>query len=780
MKKQTIYLVLLTLWIFNPVYSQWQFLKGPGIYEFIRNVEVKGDTILINIADNIYLSTNNGENWLHLNGNTDYLFNISNISSIYPNVVLKDGKVFCVNTNQINSGIYSTEGFGKNWQFSSKGLPYSSKNTYIKKSKFYQTSEDLYLVYSPYLYEYNQDEKRWQIPYDTTSIEQKISIYSVLKDSNNIYFGTGYYKESLPETGCRTPNFFRLDLTTNKIISKLDSSSDICRYYILSLNKKDNLLLAGTTGGFYISTNEGENWIKTGNIIKYKDSVYEKDYIYQKIIVKDNFIYAIVTEQSQFGDFQDGYYATLICSKDNGENWFFPDYDKFFPGSYGVTLNVRDVEFYKEGILLGTSEGLYYMTLNMDKIEKINTKGLCGETVYDITSQKDTLYAVVGWNSVSTGLWRSTDLGDSWQIENNELLGKYMSSIAVQDSFIIVGSNYSGIPWISKDYGKSFMKVSSSTLEKNNNILTIKIIDSVVYIGTTKGIYCSKDYGESWYELSYKINKYSIYDIIKFNNILYFSTDDKILFTTDNGINWQESFIPKNINLTYSLNKMAYGNDKLFVTCGIYEVNGIYRTVVGGTVFVSSDYGVTWEEINIELPSYYPFKSIFIYRENKFIGGSSAGVYFDNNTNVSYVFWRPTNIGLTSQYLIKFIGFGKYLYAATGYGIYRLDLGDLGITSVDEIEKRNYLYSMQPYPQPATNRVQAEIYWDKALDINQAEIKVYNIYGEEINSKDKIEVISESDWYGKLIWNCEGTDPGVYIITINYGTEKKAIKVIKN
>ena len=97
-----------------------------------------------------------------------------------------------------------------------------------------------------------------------------------------------------------------------------------------------------------------------------------------------------------------------------------------------------------------------------------------------------------------------------------------------------------------------------------------------------------------------------------------------------------------------------------------------------------------------------------------------------------------------------------------------------------EIEKRNYLYSMQPYPQPATNRVQAEIYWDKALDINQADIKVYNIYGEEINSKDKIEVVPESDWYGKLIWNCEGNEAGVYIITINYGTEKKAIKVIKN
>ncbi len=116
------------------------------------------------------------------------------------------------------------------------------------------------------------------------------------------------------------------------------------------------------------------------------------------------------------------------------------------------------------------------------------------------------------------------------------------------------------------------------------------------------------------------------------------------------------------------------------------------------------------------------------------------------------------------------------------FGMCLISFSDTTLLSVKdyEIEKRNYLYSMRPYPIPATNRVQAEIYWDKALDINQADIKVYNIYGEEINSKDKIEVIPESDWYGKLIWNCEGNEAGVYIITINYGTEKKAIKVIKN
>lgn len=116
------------------------------------------------------------------------------------------------------------------------------------------------------------------------------------------------------------------------------------------------------------------------------------------------------------------------------------------------------------------------------------------------------------------------------------------------------------------------------------------------------------------------------------------------------------------------------------------------------------------------------------------------------------------------------------------FGLCVISFQDTALLDIKEYstEKRNYLYSMPPYPIPATNRVQAEIYWDTGLDINNAEIKIYNIYGEEISSKNSIEVIAESSWFGKLVWNCEGNEPGVYIITINYGTEKKAIKIIKN
>ncbi|HOV93193.1 MAG TPA: T9SS type A sorting domain-containing protein, partial [Candidatus Kapabacteria bacterium] len=93
--------------------------------------------------------------------------------------------------------------------------------------------------------------------------------------------------------------------------------------------------------------------------------------------------------------------------------------------------------------------------------------------------------------------------------------------------------------------------------------------------------------------------------------------------------------------------------------------------------------------------------------------------------------------------------------------------------------RKNYFYSYPPYPLPAGEVVQAKIFWDLALDINTAEIKVYDVYGKEISDGKDIIIIPETGWSGTLVWNCKGVTPGVYLITINYGTERKVIKVVK-
>ena len=115
------------------------------------------------------------------------------------------------------------------------------------------------------------------------------------------------------------------------------------------------------------------------------------------------------------------------------------------------------------------------------------------------------------------------------------------------------------------------------------------------------------------------------------------------------------------------------------------------------------------------------------------------------------------------------------------YGLSLISFPDTTLMSVEgnELEKRNYFYSYDVYPNPAKEKVTANIYWDKNLNINNAVIRVYDIYGNKIEAQENIEIIQESDWTGKLIWNCSGVPTGTYFIRIQYGTEDRVIKLLK-
>jgi hypothetical protein len=123
----------------------------------------------------------------------------------------------------------------------------------------------------------------------------------------------------------------------------------------------------------------------------------------------------------------------------------------------------------------------------------------------------------------------------------------------------------------------------------------------------------------------------------------------------------------------------------------------------------------------------------------------------------------------------KFISY--FLNKNGNYGLSLISFTDSTLNGVSEVERKNYLYSYPPYPNPATNVVNTMIYWDLALDINSADIKIYDIYGKQVADKSSTTLSEEGGYYGKLTWYCKGVPAGVYLITINYGTEKKTIKV---
>lgn len=204
--------------------------------------------------------------------------------------------------------------------------------------------------------------------------------------------------------------------------------------------------------------------------------------------------------------------------------------------------------------------------------------------------------------------------------------------------------------------------------------------------------------------------------------------------------------------------------------------------------------------MDVYLPAENKFSRLKEWKLKDFNTNFISAVSFGNNNKVASLV-----VGDTLFYIEDFYDFSKWKYRLlenngfingkiTIWGnklilnyrddnnessYYILTFSDTTLNSIDEIEKRDYFYSYDLYPNPAHDKVTAIIYWDTGLDIGTVKIGIYNIYGNQIESDENIEIVQESDWSGKLTWSCSGVPVGTYFIKIDYGTETKVIKFIK-
>ena len=94
------------------------------------------------------------------------------------------------------------------------------------------------------------------------------------------------------------------------------------------------------------------------------------------------------------------------------------------------------------------------------------------------------------------------------------------------------------------------------------------------------------------------------------------------------------------------------------------------------------------------------------------------------------------------------------------------------------IENNEYFYAYPAFPNPAKGVVRSHIYWDMRTDIEQCQIGVYDINGNQVAGKSEILIEKLSEYNGYLTWDCSGVPDGVYLIYINHGKIKMPIKVI--
>jgi len=758
--KKCFFIILFFFIGFNLSYSQWELLPGPGSIKVPGNLDVYDNEIYITVQNNIYKSIDLGKTWEHLNKNSDILFNginaickIKDLLFIYTSYLYPDP----------TDGIYVSSDDGLNWRQMNKGI----NTAHTKFTRFYKNNDDIYAIYNG-IHKYDVYEDMWIPAYDNKPKEIQLDPNSMIIHNDKMFIGSAVTKQmrdQYPDLKYLSYIYSLIDKSWTPI---MDTASGIWQYAINCFAVSGNKLFAGTESGLFVSTDEGMHWTRKNEIMQGDSLISISSYVYE-ICVKGNYIYASTR-------------AGIMYSKDDGENWAFPDPYKIIKGNgYLTGFRVNAINTIDDRLILA-EDNLYISSDSITDLKKIIDTVLSGDLARDMSAGHENLYSVIGYgiDFLNSGLWSSTDNGMSW----GKRLSGHFTHVAAKDSFIIAGDGYySNNPCYSADGGKTFQKITEEQGLKFLQTFSIEIFGDTVYIGTKSGIYFSADWGSTWSILSSDLMNNFILSIDKDNNFMYAGSKNILFISSNEGKTWTKSIIPSSED-ELEINDIKVIHKRIYIGTSEYMKKGVYFSQTGGRILVSTDSGTTWEAFNDGFPNYCGVASIEAMNGYMFIAADiNAGVFYSTNASNDAAFWYPYNRGLTSSYITKLLINGEYLYAATAGGMYRLKLSDFGLVGVQDyaVEKGDYLYSYPPYPNPATSEVRAKIFWDMSLNINNADIKVYDIYGKEVevSNKNAIEVIPESDWSGILKWNCSSVDPGAYLIVINYGTQKKVIKVMK-
>ena len=264
---------------------------------------------------------------------------------------------------------------------------------------------------------------------------------------------------------------------------------------------------------------------------------------------------------------------------------------------YPVNWNTRSFSYWINGsfydeetdaFLLGTNSGIYKLNRETTYYELISNN----INAVSFTKFKGDIYACQ--QTTSNTIWKSSDGGNTWSSVTT--LGNYCSKLISSDNFIIgFYSNYlyystNGTSWATVDINQAnseLNKIYSIACNNNAVVLTVSLSEysnwqRFVYTTDFENFNIVVDTQISYTDIFYLNNKFILYTTI--NN------DKKVIFTSEDGVNWNTNFVLSGIDWSFS--------DLLFYKGLFIGIGYSGTTSYSASVMCSSDL-INW--VNIEL-----------------------------------------------------------------------------------------------------------------------------------------------------------------------------------
>jgi hypothetical protein len=304
-------------------------------------------------------------------------------------------------------------------------------------------------------------------------------------------------------------------------------------------------------------------------------------------------------------------------------------------------------------------------------------------------------------------LYRSADSARSWTVVPLSASPIY-SVIATHDGKLFA-TTASGI-YVSSDNGSSW-RLSSTAFAQGASSLTVDQ-RGYVYAGSNR----STDGGSTWTSFQISLESAAATALtIPQNGTVLLGTSGKyggsIFRSTDDGASW--NLTHNGVNMGEQINALTVSHSGAILAAS--SVEGILR---------SQDGGITWINSTLSASS---VQSVFVAADGTIYAGTTGGSFFSSDDGLHWTAFDSTELGTTIINFMIDASDGKVFAATDGLGIARSELSG-GI--IDTTSPIPGLLS-QNYPNPFSLKTSFSI---TVPQPNQITIQIYNVLGQRVNT----------------------------------------------
>jgi photosystem II stability/assembly factor-like uncharacterized protein len=363
------------------------------------------------------------------------------------------------------------------------------------------------------------------------------------------------------------------------------------------------------------------------------------------------------------------------------------------------------------------------------------------------------------------GLTRSTDRGQTWQRCNEGIdptlgLGA-IATVTTKDPFLFVaGSNQ----WLyrSTDKGITWALVNHQFNNPNAPVLSLAVINGVLFAGVYDEVYRSIDNGNSWVFSSTGMRRNHIWGFAQSQHYIFAATDSGLHRSSDKGITWSPIPFSSGLWGVQAMDVLAAGSKVYVGTMG-----------TNGGIYISTDEGNSWSLANNGLRTtevYWHFRTI---GSRIFATGGSGQVALLYEESVSDLgttwipMWQDLNVGISD-----IVSDSVNAFIATSKGVYRCPLSEL--TSVADPSKQvPTSFSLgQNYPNPFNPTTTIEYALPRRSHVT---LTIFNILGQRVATLINNEI--EAGFH-HIQFDGSGLASGVYLYRLTAGEFSETRRLI--